>query len=595
MAHTYGGAGRLPSTGTVVSTNPVTVSLNLPAGTTVLVVSIGIQGTTARAGGNPTFNSVSLTSGIAKTNAGGTPEEALETWYMLDPPTGTSYTLSIPNTGTLSLAIQYAYASAANGFTSVLDTTVNTPGNSTNPSTSMTVTDGSIWFAAVGNGAQTWAPSAWSGTKITDWDCGAWGRGMQYGIKSGTGSQTMSWTFGTSEDWIIQGISFKEQVAATNVALTNVSATGNVTAPSVSVDRALSTVNATGQVGTLTPSLETSVAITTVSATGQTGTLTPSVSYDVAITTVAATGQTGSLGKTLDRSISTVSATGQTGTLTPALETSVAITTVSSTGATGSLGKTLDRALTTAAATGQVGSLGKTLDVAITTVSTTGQTGTLTPSQATTAALTTVSATGATGSLGKTHTVALTTVAATGQTGTLTPSLATIADLSGVSATGQTGNLGKTLDRAATTVYGTGQTGTLTPSVSTTVALTSASATGAVGSITASKSGETFTIALSGNQVIGYLGTLATSGGDAAAPRYYGGGKDVDPDIIEKQWELLEIKRRAVERAEAKKEHRQDRPSLTIAPPQAAAVMAEPALMSDEEIIKLVVMLDALE
>lgn len=425
-----------------------------------------------------------------------------------------------------------------------------------------------------------------------------------------------------------------------SVALTTVNATGNITAPSVSVNGALSTVNATGQVGTLTPTIETSVAITTVSATSEVGTLTPSLATTVPITTVSAAGQVGDIGKTLSIQLlagdggaaavalvpgagfveqshqavelvpgagfvvddysagaggNPVSATGQTGTIGAGVETAVALTTVSATGATGSLGKTLDRALTTVSATGQAGNLGTTLDVAISTVSTTGQTGTLTPSQATTVALTTVSSTGATGLLGKTHTVALTTVAATGQVGTLTPSLATIADLSGVSATGQTGSLGKTLDRAVTTVAGTGQTGTLTPSVSTTVALTSASATGAVGSVTPSKSGETFTIALSGNLLIGYLGTISTSGGQEASPsRYYGGGKDVDADIVQKQWEILDIRRRAARAAE-QRESRQEQPRLSIAPPQAAAEMAEPALMSDEEIIKLVLALDALE
>lgn len=212
MAHTYGGGGRIPAAGTTDSGNPVTASINLPAGTTVLWVSIVAGGTTARAGGSPTYNGVALTPSNAKTNAGGTPEVCAEDWYILNPSTGSALTLSIPNSGTLGLAVVYGYASAASGFTSVFDNKVATPGNSTNPSTSMTVSDGSIWFGAVGDGAQTWAPSGRSGTQIADWDAGSWGTGGQYGVKSGTGSQTISWTFGTSEDWIILGSSFKEQV-----------------------------------------------------------------------------------------------------------------------------------------------------------------------------------------------------------------------------------------------------------------------------------------------------------------------------------------------------------------------------------------------
>lgn len=210
MAHTYGGGGRIPASGTTTAANLATDSINLPAGTTVLWVSIVVDGTTARAGGAPTYNGLALTAGNAKTDAGGTPETCAEDWYLLDPPTGSSYTLSIPNTNTRSMAVAYGYASAAADYKSVYDAKGVTTGSSTNPTGTLTVTDGAIWFAAVGNGATTWSPSARSGTQINDWDAGAWGRGAQYGIKSGTGSQTTSWTFATSEDWVITAASFKE-------------------------------------------------------------------------------------------------------------------------------------------------------------------------------------------------------------------------------------------------------------------------------------------------------------------------------------------------------------------------------------------------
>jgi hypothetical protein len=233
MAHTYGSGGRIPTSGLTTSSNPATESINLPAGTTVLWVSIVVGGTTARAGGDPTFNGIALTAGNAKTNAGGTPEVCAEDWYLRDPPTGTSYTLSIPNSGTLGMAVAWGYASAASGFTSVYDNKVSTPGNSNNPSTSFTVADGAIWFGAVGNGAQTWNPSGRSGTQINDWDAGSWGRSAQYGIKSGSGSQTVSWTFGTSEDWIVQGISFKEQALALELEPPLIASTATLYAPGV--------------------------------------------------------------------------------------------------------------------------------------------------------------------------------------------------------------------------------------------------------------------------------------------------------------------------------------------------------------------------
>lgn len=212
MAHTYGGGGRIPSSGTTTTSNPATASINLPAGTTVLWVSIVCGGTTARAGGDPTFNSVALTQRTAKTDSGGTPEVNTEDWYILEPDTGSSYTLSIPNSGGLAMAIAYGYASAATDYTSRLQKGGVLNGSSTNPSATLTgVLDGAIWFGAVGNGATTWNPSARSGTQINDWDAGSWGRGAQYGIKSGTGDQTISWTFGTTEDWVITGIAFDER------------------------------------------------------------------------------------------------------------------------------------------------------------------------------------------------------------------------------------------------------------------------------------------------------------------------------------------------------------------------------------------------
>ena len=132
------------------------------------------------------------------------------------------------------MTIAWGSGSAASTYTSVYDNAVSTPGNSTNPSTSFTVQDGAIWFGGVGNGATTWNPSARSGTQINDWDAGSRGRGAQYGIKSGTGSQTVSWTFGTSEDWIIQAISFKESPLAQALTPTLATNSNSFFAPTVS-------------------------------------------------------------------------------------------------------------------------------------------------------------------------------------------------------------------------------------------------------------------------------------------------------------------------------------------------------------------------
>lgn len=211
MAHSYGTKARLPATATTTTANPATFTINCPAGTTVLWLGIIVSGTTARSGGNPTYNGVSMVAGNAKANAGGTAEENSETWYLLDPPTGSAYTISVPNAGSLAMTLIAASASAASGYKSYRGTGVSTPGNSTNPSTSVTTTkNGAAIFAVIGNGATTWSPTGRSGTQLYDWDAGSRGMGAQYFMQASAGSQTISWTFGTSEDWIIQADAFYE-------------------------------------------------------------------------------------------------------------------------------------------------------------------------------------------------------------------------------------------------------------------------------------------------------------------------------------------------------------------------------------------------
>ena len=233
MSHTHGVSARLPVTATTVSTNPAQFTINCPAGTTVLWLGIVYAGTTARTGGDPTYNGVTMTAGAAKTNAGGTAEECAETWYMLRPPTGSALTISVPNANTLAMTLIADTGSAASGFTSVKSgASVATPGNSTNPTaTGPAGAVGDITFARVGNGATTWNPTGRSGTQIYDWDAGSWGGGAQYKIESGTAGSTYSWTFATSEDWIVQVDRFTEQaIVAPTVTTQAVGDIGSSTA-----------------------------------------------------------------------------------------------------------------------------------------------------------------------------------------------------------------------------------------------------------------------------------------------------------------------------------------------------------------------------
>jgi len=278
------------------------------------------------------------------------------------------------------------------------------------------------------------------------------------------------------------------------VPVTTVSATGSVGSVTVtaatSVTVPVTTVSATGSVGTVTVTADRAVTVpvTTVSATGSVGsvTVTAATSITVAVTTVSATGSVGSVTVTAARAVTvpvtTVSATGSVGTVSVALATSVTapVTTVSATGSVGSVTVTAARTAT----------------VPVTTVSATGSVGTVTATAATsvTAPVTTVSATGSVGSVTVTAatsvTAPVTTVSATGSVGTVTVSaiVSAIAPVTTVSTTGSVGSVTVTADREAivpvTTVSATGSVGTVTISIGgSDVPVTGVTATALLGNV----------------------------------------------------------------------------------------------------------------
>ena len=206
MAHTFDTKYQ----GARANTAPYTFNYTCGAGTTVLVLSIVVGGTTARAGGAPTYNAVALTQ--ADQNRQST-ETFAELWFLLNPPTGSSLQVSIPNTGTAKYLSPVASSyKAQTGWRSALRTANGSTGTSTNP-TGPTLTGlaiGDVIIAVVGSGANTWAPTARTGTQLYDRDDGTYGNGAQYLIKTDANNTAMSWTFGTSDDWAICEAAFRE-------------------------------------------------------------------------------------------------------------------------------------------------------------------------------------------------------------------------------------------------------------------------------------------------------------------------------------------------------------------------------------------------
>jgi hypothetical protein len=212
MPHTIDATAQFPTTATALSTaNPVSTTFTCGAGTTVLCVLIVYVGSTNRAGGAPTYNGVAMLQADTVRRAPSNPEGSVEAWYMLSPPTGSAYTLNVPNTGALGTHLYIGSAKAQSGYTSELDAATGTGNTSANPSVNVTTTVvGDIIFSGIASGATTWAPSAVTSVTMGHGDYGAWGGGASYHIKSDAGLQQITYTFATSDDWGLVVAAFKE-------------------------------------------------------------------------------------------------------------------------------------------------------------------------------------------------------------------------------------------------------------------------------------------------------------------------------------------------------------------------------------------------
>ncbi len=207
MAHTFG-SNSAHASGVA---NPTTFSFTTASTDTVLVLMLVVNGATDRAGGAPTFAGVTMTQASTTQKAATSPECSAELWYLVSPAAG-AQTVSIPNTGALTVYHMAATGRAESGFTSAVDVVNGANATAVNPSPGAVTTtvNGDIGFAVVGSGAQTWAPSAQVGTLLNNTDDGTTGTGRQYHLQATAGATTLSWTFATSEDYGAVVAYFKE-------------------------------------------------------------------------------------------------------------------------------------------------------------------------------------------------------------------------------------------------------------------------------------------------------------------------------------------------------------------------------------------------
>ncbi|MFA6148668.1 MAG: hypothetical protein WC899_10720 [bacterium] len=205
MAHTFG--TKLRFTG---SSAPLTGNYTCGAGSTVLVLSLVVAGTTPRSGGAPTFNGVALTQAGTTRGHGAGYETGTELWYLLDPPAGSAYQISIPNGGTARTiyAIASTYTSAT-GISALDVANGNAATSGANPSVSVTTTvNGAAIVASMGNGLSS-APTGRTGTSLYETDDGSYSDSGQYLLQASAGAQAMGWTI-ASDDWCICVAAFKE-------------------------------------------------------------------------------------------------------------------------------------------------------------------------------------------------------------------------------------------------------------------------------------------------------------------------------------------------------------------------------------------------
>src|SRR3972149_5749236 len=208
MALTFDTKARIPSTALSTTTSAATGSYTCGTDAEVLVVQIMYAGVTARTGGAPTYNGVAL---VQVESRQGVTEASCEMWYMLSPPVSQSLQVLVPNDNARTMWVYVASANAAVGYTCAFDSSGVNATTGANPSVSLTtLVSGTFIFAVVATGDNTFAPTARTGTLLYEEDIAAYGSAGQYFVKTDVGSQTMSWTEATSDDYGAIAVAFKE-------------------------------------------------------------------------------------------------------------------------------------------------------------------------------------------------------------------------------------------------------------------------------------------------------------------------------------------------------------------------------------------------
>lgn len=203
MAHTIDTS--LYATG---ANQPQTMSYTCGAGSTLFVLGV-VCNATVRAGGVPTFGGIPMT--IINVDTYDSGETISQLYYLLNPSTGSAYTVSVPNTGTArTLYLRGSSYKAQSGYTTVYDASARAGSTgSANPSTNISVTAGGVAVQIAGDGLLT-LPTAYTHPTILPVDHGALTSWMTYALPVGTATIRMGATV-ASDDWSLVTGSWKEE------------------------------------------------------------------------------------------------------------------------------------------------------------------------------------------------------------------------------------------------------------------------------------------------------------------------------------------------------------------------------------------------
>jgi hypothetical protein len=196
--------------------NPVTGNHTCGSGATVLVLAM-IYEYGSRTG-TPTFNGVSLVQADIARYYATSPEACCELWYLIGPPTGSSYEVSIPNPNALNLEAHVSSYSAGSGKRTAFEQAIGFGDVGLANYYWTSKGSGCLWVGVTAGGYDTWAPTGRSGTAIYDSDNGTWGGGSQYYLQTNPGQIQFYWSGVSGDDYGVCLAIFNEVQQAVNVS-----------------------------------------------------------------------------------------------------------------------------------------------------------------------------------------------------------------------------------------------------------------------------------------------------------------------------------------------------------------------------------------